>query len=359
MSIIYSETPRSCTSLVMGFLDPIESEKAQIEEAVCGTLEQANQRFHLYDGNHCVVFSYVKEPGVIKNMISKDALASKKNLDRVRKVFAERQFRYCYAPDAHLVKLSDMRTLFIMQKAIGETDSFVAQEMMEQEFERIPTDPEMAEKWKTMTREVAEAVAATGYWDSQMKNFVWDSKLGFGFIDLENVSPDLFLKQVGLSRLAAIFPPEFVDIIYDVAQKEGVTLNVGREVAKVARKQEFEISRERSRWEKQKGFPRIFNKDKWPESSKEREILDAFDRQQNYPAWRGKRPLQTYLLMLPLNRSIPYDKREDIATLEQYKKKRAAFEGALKNLQASGDLLTWKTDENLHQIDLVAYTIYF
>lgn len=360
MSVVgYSDVPRFCTDVIMEYLQPAESEKTQVEEAVCGNLVQANERFHLYAGKHCTVFSYVEEPGIIKCMRTKEALDSKKCLDVVRKVFAERQFRYCYAPSAHLVNLSDKKTLFIMDKATGETDPDIAQEMMEQEFERIPIDPVIAEKWKTMTREVAEAVAATGYWDSQRKNFVWDPKLGFAFIDFERVTPNLFLKQTGLSRLPEIFPPEYVDVIYNVAEEEGVPLNIGRDAAKIARKNQFELSRECSRWDKQKAFPRVLEKDKWPASSKERKILDKFDESRNQPWYKNNRPRQTKLFWQPFSNAIPWDKQDDAATLEQHKKERQEFEAALKNLQNAGDLLTWKVNENRHQTQLVEYSIYF
>ncbi len=203
-----------------------------------------DKELHFYQaGPRNFTFSHIETPGlVLKLMLNEKALDSKANLDHARRVFAERNFRYCHAPQGELAKL-DAHTLFIMEKAQGETNAGIAQKKMEEEFLRIPFDVKVAEKWRIMTREVAEAVALIGYWDAGRQNFVWDSEKGWSFIDLEGISPIPKHQSLGLSYVIDIFPPQFVDEVYAIAEREKIPMGLPKEWAKELRQIQFDISR--------------------------------------------------------------------------------------------------------------------
>ncbi len=336
----------------------------QCQKLALANMEKLEKRendkeLHFFAGKHCTVFSHTELPGlVLKIMVKKQAEDSKRDLDIARKAFAQRGFQYCHAPQAELADLGNDETLFIMERAKGETDELLAQELMEQEFERIASEPKMAEKWKTMTREVAEATALIGYWDSQRKNLIWDSEKGWTFVDFERVKPTRSNIQTGLSRLAEIFPPQFVGEIYDVVDGEGITLDITRDAAKVKRQAQFELSRSCSRRNKEKGLPRVLEEDKWDEASWERRILDKFDENRTQPWYVNYKPAQTQLFWQPFSMSGAMRETPEIY-YAQHAKERAGLEAALERMQKAGDVLTWRIMENPNQKELVAYTIYF
>ncbi len=320
--------------------------------------------FHFYGAKHCTVFSHPEFPGYVLKVMNKfQSRETKEGVDFAHKVFTEQGFLYCHTPAAAEIDLTDTKTLLLMEKAAGNTDEFAAKEEMEKEFELIDSDPEMAAKWKQMTREVALATAKIGYWDSQRKNLIWDSQKGWSFIDFERIGPSRDNKKTGLDRLVEIFPPQFVDEIYDVADAHGVRLDMTREVAKVHRQTQFNFSRELSRWSLEKGVPRVLDKERWDSSTWERKILDHFDENRNAPWYQDYPPAQIELNWQPFTFSLTWEQSQNYKELGEpiYLKNRAEFELALENLKAAGVVRTWKVEEQHAgtQPYLVSYTIYF
>lgn len=328
-----------------------------------------NSLFHFYGAKHCVAFFHSDFPGlVLKVMSVSQAQESKKFGDFANKAFTEEKFKYCHAPAADTIELPKNKMLLVMEKATGNTDQFNAQEEMEKEFELIESDLNIAAKWQQMTREVAQATAKIGYWDSQPKNLIWDSQKGFSFIDFERIGPNRDNIKTGLSRLAEIFPPQFVDEIYDVAEEKGIKLEQTREATKTARVTQFQLSRDLSHWNLEKGLPRILDKERWEPASWERKIVEKFDENRNQDWYRNHPPAQTELFWQPFTfRTIPGSDRPFPTDGEEYKKighpiyleNRAAFELALENLKAAGVVRTWKSNDTYHQPFLIDYTIFF
>lgn len=359
---------------IAGPSEPIVSanifEQATLEKAkslVCDQWDAIHQReenpsFHFYGAKHCVAFSHSDFPGlVLKVMNTVQAGESEKFGDFARKVFTDQKFQYCHAPAAKTIDLPKGKTLLIMEKATGSTDEYVAQEEMEKEFELIDSDPSIAAKWQQMTREVAQATAKIGYWDSQRKNLIWDSQKGWSFIDFERIGPDRNNIKTGLDRLVEIFPPHFVDEIYNVAEESGVKLNQTREAAKVNRLAQFKLSRDLSRWNLEKGLPRALDIERWDPSSWERKILEKFDKNRNEDWYKDYPPAQTELFWQPFA-TLPIPCHG-----EEYKKighpiyleNQAAFELALKNLKSEGVVRAWKSNDTYPQPYLIDYTIFF
>ncbi len=339
--------------------------------------DRSDSSFHFYGAKHCIVFSHSDFPGlVIKVMSQSQAIDSKRSIDRARALFDSEKFQYCHAPAAEMVDLSgyEDQTLLVMEKAAGNTDEYAAKEEMEKEFERIDQDPQMEKKWRRMTFEVAQATAKLGYWDSQRKNLIWDSQKGWSFIDFEDVEPTLDHIETGLNRLVEIFPHQFADVIYDVAEESRVNLAIPREDAKSQRFKQFCFSRELSQRNEQKGLPRFIDIDRWPIGSWERKIVEEFDG--NRSGRQNFSPEQTELYWQPFCNEIDYSnflfakmfqkfsslKREAGAIAQstgasEILDKRRAFEEALGNLQSQGVVYTWTSEGN--DPWLVGYQIYF
>ncbi|MBS0607537.1 MAG: hypothetical protein JSR57_11355 [Verrucomicrobia bacterium] len=329
--------------------------------------DKTDPSFHFYQAKHCTAFSHSDFPGlVLKVMNTLQAHESKESINAARSLFACEGYRYCHALAAETIDLSDKKTLLVMEKAIGNTDEFAAQEEMEKEFELIDSNPEMAAKWQLMTREVAQATAKLGYWDSQRKNLIWDSQQGWSFIDFERIAPTKSNIETGLNRLVEIFPPQFVDEIYDAAAQSDVTLDKTRERAKTDRLAQFTFSRELSRWNTKKGLPRVLDIERWPSTSWERKILMQFEENRNRPCLQNYLPAQTELSWWqPFTSLLSWEQIEPDAVYKAvgepiYLENRAAFEAALKNLESEGVIRTWEVSrENSIQPYLVSYMIYF
>ncbi len=216
----------------------------------------SDETFQFFVGSGCLAFTHADFTGEVFKIMNKlRAVDSKRAIDHARQVFAERGFLYAHAPHALIADLSNGNALLLMEKAKGDVEVDAAKEAREREFERIDSDPMMAVKWQQMTHEVAVATALLGYWDAGPTNFIWDSIKGWSFIDFERLEPTTDNMIQGLYKLIGLFPYQFVDEIYDVADANGVNLITTRENAKVSRKAEFEFCRKRSLIRIQKGLP--------------------------------------------------------------------------------------------------------
>lgn len=301
-------------------------------------LDGSDPHFHFYQGINSIVFSHLSFPNLVFKLMGKEqAMESKKSIDVARIVLNNLNLRYAHVPPAEIIDLSLSRTLLVMEKAIGETDELEAQEAMEEEFSLIDTNLEMAAKWRQMTREVATVTALIGYWDAHRKNLIWDSSNGWTFIDFEEVRPTSENIQKGLNHLIEIFPPQFVDEIYDVAEAISLTLKIERTIAKVDRMAQFTLSRGVSQWNRTKVIPRILDKDQWPPESLERKILEEFDIIRSKPYYRNWKLAQT---------ELTYEPNLEI---------QEALNVALQNLQSSGVVYRWIITE----IPRLRYKIYF
>ncbi len=337
-----------CLKLTLPHLDQIYDCESSEELHV---FDSAKQKLLPREYRPIIVFSHSTLPDLILKILSDShAKAYKENLDHVRKIFARKKFQYCCAPEAELAKLPGNKTLLVMQKATG-VDAEKAKDTIEKEFELIPSNGQVAEKWRATTREVADAVALTGYWDACARNFIWDASTNrHSFIDFDEVFPSAFHKREGLFRLVDVFPYQFVDEIYAVALREKVALAIPeKDAAKTARQAQFELSRLRSEWNKQKLLPRVLDKHKWEAGSLEREILDKFDLSRNDAFFKDVHQYRQTELLWDLLIG------EEVAE-EQHQKERASLESAMERLRKAGDLLTWRTRKFHNRLE---YTLYF
>ncbi len=189
-----------------------------------------------YKGKHARVFSHRDFPGlIIKIMPQKMAHNSKENLDRTRIIFQANEFKYCHAPQAQVVDgLPDSRSLFIMEKALGTTDENAARASIEEEWSHILENKSMAQRWNIITKELACAIALTGYWDVGLNNLLWSSENGFSFVDFERIEPKESYQKDGLQRLIKlnICPRECAPIIHQIAEAQDIRLMTHEELAR-------------------------------------------------------------------------------------------------------------------------------
>ncbi len=312
--------------------------------------------FRYFNGKHSEVFSHPDFPGLVfKWMSPSQATESIEALRYAKERFSQRGFSYCHVPNGVIFPITAKNTLFIMEKAKGTTDVEQAQEAMEQEFERIPENPDLYRKWEAMTQELAEAVAEIGYWDSQRKNLIWDTDKGWSFIDFERIEANPSLICTGLSRLVGIVPPLFVEKVYQVARHNSVVLPLSEEEAISKRQEEFTTRREWSRWHYAKPLPREIDKERWPESSWARRIVEKFDENRTLCNTYCSPGSENYLFQHTTLHWQPFFGFE-----ETYSEERARFECGLEELLKAGVIQRWKAEENPYGQDaLVAYTIYF
>ena len=113
--VITSETIEKCRKFVVANWDRIQE-------------MQDDKQLHFFTSTECTVFSNTDMPEVIlKVMLDEEAEKRKVNVDRTRKIFAERHFCYCYAPQTELAKLPGKYTLLVAEKVPGEaTDESLA-----------------------------------------------------------------------------------------------------------------------------------------------------------------------------------------------------------------------------------------
>jgi hypothetical protein len=317
-------------------------------------LDQSDPVFYFYKATNSFVFSHAAFPNlVLKIMEQEQALQSKRSIDHAQRVFSEMGFLYAHIPPAEIIDLFNTKTLLVMEKAIGNTDEFLAQEEMEQEFEMIDRSHEMAIKWKRMTREVALATASIGYWDAHRQNLIWDSRIGWSFIDFENLNNSSPSIKRGLTHLIEIVPPQFIDEIYDVAETVKVLLDKQRIDAKANRLAQFILTRSISKWNKERPIPRILHKEHWETCSWERKILEYFDEYRKKPYFKNYPPAQTMLSWQPFITDIGKQNPNTMFRTQ------IIFEKALKNLQTAGVILTWKSEKDHHHPTQPSYKIFF
>ncbi|MES2345178.1 MAG: hypothetical protein V4494_04485 [Chlamydiota bacterium] len=180
-----------------------------------------------YYGKHSQVFSHQDIPKwIFKIMKKEEADSSKQALDQAMAILKESPYQFCHIPEGLIAgDLRDGHALMMMERAEGISNIEEAQKATKHEFELIPSDSAMAEKWQAMTREGAEVIAKLGYWDVGFHNMLWDSKKGWSFIDFEQVEPNPEHIKEGLERFIKMVPYQFINEIYQVAADHGVTLS--------------------------------------------------------------------------------------------------------------------------------------
>jgi hypothetical protein len=338
----------------------VESKYAFLKNNRYGDCEKIDEAFRFYRGN-AIVFSHREFPGLFFKVMDWDeACDSKKAMDEARAIF--QRFAYCHVPQAAAVSVDvpRLRGVLITEQARGILDEQEARQQMEQEFERIPNDPKMGRKWRIMTRQLAQATAAIGYWDSALKNLIWDSETGWSFIDFGDMifPPPLEKRREGLEKLIKIVPYQCIDEIYKVADLYGVMLRFRREDAIANRKAEIELPRLLSEQKEKRGLPRQLDIEKWPSRSLERRILKCFDDHRT--GYRSDRNPKNEIKLL-WQSSLKARNPADPEYSRERDTERAKMQQALENLQAEGSVVAWKIKERTKQeiSYTIFYTIYF
>lgn len=188
--------------------------------------QEPDELLKFYHGKHSLVFSHVDFPGLIlKIMATDNAKESLKNIEAARCFVKDHCLTSCFIPEAEKIELDDERTLLVMEKAGGLTDTDVADIASENDYLLFNENPKLKAIWHKYFTEAAELILRLGYWDTGWNNILLDKERGFSFVDFEKTEPTFETKNEGIRRLLSMAPSEFYEGIASIAKTHGVIID--------------------------------------------------------------------------------------------------------------------------------------
>lgn len=314
-------------------------------------------------GKHMKVFEHVDFPGLIIKLPSpkhaQDMLKCVTTSQQVLKDYPE--ITSCKIPATKVIQLGDIHSLFVMEKVQG-INFDRAQEVSEQAYEQFSNDPAVEKQWRTYFRDATELICLIGYWDTSWNNIILTDK-GLGFVDFENVYPEPQNIITGISRLLMMAPPQFADMIVQIAAKYNITSEelceaftgyfgnatiTSIEEFKLHRQAELDLRSQVRKWHQDhKSIDAgAIDATRWNIGSIERAIVDKFNQgiKDRFTQYKDNPVEQRKVHWQPLSYALQV--------------KRSEFDAALENLHKQGIVCTWTTQEML-QAELAVYNIYF
>lgn len=314
------------------------------------------ERIIKHAGKHMRVVEHAEFPGLIiklpRPQLAQEMYAC---LERSQQVLKEHpEIKHCMVPATKVIPLNENHSLFVMEKVQGSA-SYQAQEISEQAYEQVEKDANLEMKWRSYFRDAAEFICLTGYWDTSWNNIILMQN-GFGFVDYESLAPTPQHLLTGISRLLEMAPPQFADMIIQIASKYGISseqlceeLRVKRlETFKIERRQRLELRSKVRLWQKTHPINHPTGKidgTRWNADSIEGKIIEQFNKE--------TARLKEFVKHNPIaERKLWWQPLTSLSI------KREQFEAALKNLQTDGIVCDWTT-KAFGQPELLGYHIYF
>ena len=202
-----------------------------------------------FNGKHRTVLALKKYPGLVIKIIhgsnnTKDLLMNE-SMQKARELVQSKKLQHIFIPDAVYIPSDNSFSdgVWIEEKLNGTIDYIQAEDESIREYAQFSTHPELKEKWVKFFRQAAIFIKESGYSDVDWRNLI-KMENGIGFCDFEGVD---FSKDKasaisgGLSRLIEMSPPEAIQAIDDVMEKESVKSAVYKSL---------------SRYSKYKGMPK-------------------------------------------------------------------------------------------------------
>lgn len=346
------------------FFDPPAFNVEKLKKAVSSELNniisgKPTKKITKHPGKHMYVFEHADFPNVvIKLPQPQHAQEMLESLTICQGILRDHpEIRHCFIPPAREVMLSANYTMFVMEKVRGSISSAQSQEESEKAFEKFPSSAELQHKWETFFMDAAQFICLTGYWDANWKNILLIDE-AFAFVDFENVSPTRKHQCTGLAGLLKMAPPECIESILAVAAENDISeheicaeLGVKDiETFKTLRHDYLALRSQVRKWHSANHITNPshpLNIERWNENSLENRILKQLEAQNKKnlcnPHLRGS---------LIEQRKMCWQPASDL----QFSKE--AFNKALENLKASGNICAWKAEGGEEDIPFT-YTIFF